>query len=301
MKLTLLANNQIIQSEFVDAFGSFCKKNYLTLDKINQDNLDKKEINKFFAQQRNICIQFDRKKDISFYKNVANVLFLQDYCLLPDKKFTFDANGYGLYSNFVAHKLNRRIYHTQDHEYTKDFYRSHGYEFDVENLTSNSLFIYLDCLQDETNLLDVCAKHLPKNIQVTLVGSTNNKQDIENYYEKYKNQFADCKMLCDNIDCEVLRGCEAIILRNNDICYKAMAMGIKVITFDFGFYTGTPTILECHSRAWMLKHCLSFVPDKNAIYNIFCALHDYCIDKNTNQYNFIYNNQLITWLARMFV
>jgi hypothetical protein len=251
-------------------------------------------------QQKNICIQFNRYDDISFYKNNANILFLQECVLDPNNQIILDASGYDLYSNFVGSKLNLQQFSECENKNTAKHLFDLGFDFFIDNLTKNCINIYLDCETDETYLLECCASYLPKKSKIKIIGQKKSKDALKAYFDEYRSKFHDVELECDDITNETFKNCELLVIKNDNILYKAMAMGIKVVVMDYGLYSRTNAVLDCKINYKKLKNCLSFYNDKHAILNLFTSIYRYGIGKQAIPHELFYNTQFINWLSRMF-
>lgn len=299
MKAKLIASEDILDCQFAKSFLHLSKENNIIVEKINLQNLTQEDLEKLIDSKENLCIEYNPFKSVQYYHKFANVLFLQPCCLDKYNRIILDSHGFGLYSNFVGGRYAYKNYDINTYELIKKYYVKLGYEFDKPLTNNRKIVIFLDCQGDESDILNNCMKFLPSHLSVCLVAHKDKEEQLSSYFETYKNEFKNISYNVDDGKYEYLNDCEAIILRNNDIAYRAMIRGIKVVAFDFGFYTNTQTVLELWSQYNKIKHCTAFIPHVERIKNLICSIHMFGVHRSEAD-RLYYNTQFIDWMSRMF-
>ena len=301
MKTHILLSDSILSTQFCASAEILCQEFGHHVMKTNIRGLSQEEILNIINHDRNVILEFNKNVPIANYKANSNVLFVNRSPLDAQNSLFLDDNGYGANSHVVAKNINK--YQANDYIYQniKDTYQPLGFNFETRKLRENAIFIYLEGNDFDKIILDACAEHLPKDAYITVIAHPQNRDKLIQIYGLYLDRFANFDLFCDEITDTVLSRCTAIILRNNNICFRAMAMGIKVLAFDGGLYTASKAVCEYNQQNYKISSILAFHFTQESVINLFTNIHMSCIPIDASRNNLYYNSNFINYCSRMIV
>lgn len=262
-------------------------------------NSDGKSHYKLLQQYKNVISWTYHGANCEQQNRERNTLYFENGLLVRGKTYYLDDNGYNSCSNIVLRKYNVQTYDDETKKFVVNKLIENNFIFRSENTYNGCILIGLQGNYLDRKLLRNCIKFLPKT---DLIVVRPHPGQIEKCYEVFEEN---CKELSNFVfDTEKdafksLMRCDALIVNNSSLMYKAMCMGKKVAACERGFHTNSRAVLDCSINPQLLSNIYDFAVDSDAVMNLICGIYLQSVSSQATTKDLLYNTNFTNWLIRI--
>ncbi len=232
--------------------------------------------------------------DDIYLKNGKNIIYIEKCLIDPDNRLFFDSNGYGIYSEIVTHKYNKKIYSKEDKETVRSVLHRYGYK--EANNNNRILIILKNNLVQDFNFLKICQEYLPKNANVTVYTNDNTFELINEKFNYKANGWNISSLEEAN---QSLKYGGIVVTNSVERVYQGLFMKMRVASFVEGFHSNTNAVLNCKRRPFLVKNIFDYYYDENAVDNLLCSIYFNSLQKDLTKDQIIRNHHFANWIKRI--
>jgi hypothetical protein len=227
-----------------------------------------------------------------------NILHFENGLLTRGETFYLDDNGYGSSSNIVLRKYNTQKYSDTVKSNLITLLVDAGFLFECPLEKTNTILVGLQGKFNDNRLLQNCVKFLPQDANVLVRPHPGLYDKCCEIFNENCSQHQNYKLDTEKDPFQSLLRCDALIVNNSSLMYKAMCMNKKVATCDKGFHTNSTAVLDCTTNPQLLSKIYDFQPDFDATLNLLCGIQSQAVSRNATISDLLNNPNFANWLIR---
>ena len=250
------------------------------------------------CQYKNVITWVNHGFSFETQNKDRNVLYLENGLLTRGKTFFLDDNGYGNYSNIVSQKYNCKKYPNYIRHLILEKLKNYGFRFEANNFITGKVVIGLQGTGGDENLIEICKKYLPKHSKVVVRPHPGQYKRCLEVFDNTK--CAESGFTLDQIICpfDSLASCEALVVNNSALMFKALAMGKKVAACNRGVFSGSEAFLDCSRNPTLLRNIFDFQTNSDATIDLLCGIETQMVSRNATAHDLMQNTNFVNWLIR---